>query len=219
MSVLLLLTYFFAIDFQVYEVLKMIPEISEMSVIEWFGIFRDVCSRNLINTEALCGDISGNIIEIDESLFGKKRKYHRGTGRQNTWVFGCVERSTRKAFLQIVDKRDRDTLLPIIQNCISKGSTIYSDQWAAYFTLSDEGYTHDTVNHSKEFKSSSGCCTNTIEGLWGLVKLKIKKMKGVLPHKLPQILDEFMYRYRYGLPNGDVFNQFIQDISKEVAKK
>ena len=37
-----------------------------------------------------------------------------------------------------------------------------------------------------------------IEGLWGLVKLEIKKMKGILPHKLTQILDEFGFRYMYG---------------------
>ena len=31
-------------------------------------------------------------------------------------------------------------------------------------TEMEEGYGHKTVNHSKEFKSKDGCCTNTIEG-------------------------------------------------------
>ena len=120
--------------------------------------------------------------------------------------------------MTIVDKRDRETLLPIIKQNISPGSTVFSDKWGAYYTLSDEGYVHDTVNHSKEFKSESGCCTNTIEGLWGNVKLKIKKMKGVASGKLPEILDEYMYRYRMGHSNGDIFNQLLLGV-KEYGPK
>ena len=88
-------------------------------------------------------------------------------------MFGAKERNTRNAFMHIVQKRNRDTLLPIIKSHIEIGSTIYSDQWGAYCTLAEEGYHHDTVNHSKEFKSATGVCTNGIEGLWGNVKLKI----------------------------------------------
>lgn len=191
-------------DLQIYECEKLIHSLSHTTVIEWFSILRGICSKVLIDMPwKLRGDISGNVIEIDESLFGKKRKYHRGSGNQNVWVFGATERSTRNAFMQIVDKRDRATLLPIIKSHIDTGSTIFSDQWGAYFTLNEEGYTHDTVNHSKEFKSRTGCCTNTIEGLWGNNKLKIKKMKGVLPSHISEILDDYMYRYRFGKSNGD----------------
>lgn len=116
--------------------------------------------------------------------------------------------------MRIVEKRDRDTLLPIIKSQIELGSTIFSDQWGAYFTLNEEGYKHDTVNHSKEFKSATGVCTNGIEGLWGNVKLKIKKMKGVLPNHVPEILDEYMYSYRFGKSNGDVYATLIEDIAK-----
>jgi hypothetical protein len=72
---------------------------------------------------------------------------------------------------------------------------------------------YNTVNHSAEFKCSEGCCTNGIEGLWGLAKLRIKKLKGVLPYRLPIYLDEFMYCYRFD-SNGDVFFKFIEDVSK-----
>ena len=87
--------------------------------------------------------------------------------------------------MQFVDQRDqhdRATLLPIIIKYVNEGSTIYSDRRGAYFTVEEEGYNHDTVNHSKEFKSSSGCCTTTIQGFWGLVKLKI------LSSRLPFVL-------------------------------
>lgn len=116
-------------------------------------------------------------------------------------------------FFHIVDRRDKDTQEPVITKYVGKGSAIYSDKWGAYFSLNGRGYTHDTVNHSVEFKYDSGCCTNTIEGLWGVAKLRIKK-KGVLKENLLVIVDEFMYRYRFGHENGDIFYLFIDDISE-----
>jgi hypothetical protein len=46
-------------------------------------------------------------------------------------------------------------LLPIIENYILPGTTIYSDQWKAYKNISrlDNNYTHDSVNHSRNFAS------------------------------------------------------------------
>ena len=129
-------------------------------------------------------------------------------------MLGAVERKRQKAVLQIVHQRDCATLLPIIKQHVQRESKIYSDQWGAYMSLNEEGYLHETVNHSEAFKSLTGYCTNTVEGLWSLAKLKIKKMRGVLHHRLPVLLDEFMYRYHYGFNNGDVFMRMLSDIGK-----
>lgn len=113
----------------------------------------------------------------------------------------------------MVEDRKRDTLIPLIKAHVKKGSTIHSDQWAAYYRL-NEGYTHETVNHTEEFVTEAGVATNEIEGLWGNVKLRIKKMKGVGVDTLDFILNEFMYRYRYGQPNGDVYFPFLNDLRR-----
>ena len=42
----------------------------------------------------------------------------------------------RQCFLRLVDKKDRATLVPIIQECIAPGSEIWSDEWAAYRGIS-----------------------------------------------------------------------------------
>ena len=131
---------------------------------------------------------------------------------QDTWVFGMKERGTRKVLFKIVERRNKNTLIPIIKSSVEKGCTIYSDCWKAYHSLDIEGYEHSTVNHSIEFKAKDGTCTNGIEGMWGLVKLKIKSMKGVLHDKIEAILDEITYRHRYGLPNGDVYHKLMSDI-------
>jgi len=72
-----------------------------------------------------------------------------------------------------VEKRDANTLLPIIQNEVLKGTTIHSDQWKAYSKLPDHGYVHETVNHSVNFiDPTSGAHTQTIECLWRHVKVR-----------------------------------------------
>ena len=118
-----------------------------------------------------------------------------------------------------MERKDKDSLIPVIKKYVKEGSTIYSDQWGAYNTLTTHAYNHSTVNHSLEFKSAEGCCTNYVEGLWGLAKLRIKKMKGILPDKIPAVLDEFMYRYRFGRENGDTFYRILHDIANFVPIK
>ena len=52
------------------------------------------------------------------------------------WVFGMVDVTHIPAIrynnMEIVDQRDAATLLPIIQQDINSGTTVWSDMWAAY---------------------------------------------------------------------------------------
>lgn len=48
-----------------------------------------------------------------------------------------------------VDKRDENTLLPIIKEWIEPGTLIISDCWKAYCNLEKHGYQHSTVNHKR----------------------------------------------------------------------
>ena len=73
----------------------------------------------------------------------------------------------------------------------------YHDEYSTYKKLDSIGYKHASVNHSKEFKSKDGVCTNTIEGLWGLMKNKIKVMHGIRQDRLDAYLDEFSYQHYY----------------------
>ena len=117
------------------------------------------------------------IVEVDESLFGRKVKNHRGDPRsgQQVWILGMVERSTNKIILYPVADRSSQTLLSIIKKHVVPGSRIYSDGWRGYSTLHDCGYEHYIVNHTNTFKQvyqnpKTGevihCHTNQIEGAW-----------------------------------------------------
>ena len=61
--------------------------------------------------------------------------HHRGRPPvAETWVFGMVDCSTSPAtgFVQIVERRNAATLLPIIHQHIRPGTMVYSDEWRAY---------------------------------------------------------------------------------------
>ena len=92
-------------------------------------------------------------------------QYHRGRPpQQEVWVFGMVDTSQQPAlgFMQIVQRRDAATLLPIIQAHINPGTEI---QWAVYGNVGTlPGVAaHRTVNHSLEFVAADGTHTQHVE--------------------------------------------------------
>lgn len=143
----------------------------------------------------------------------------RNHGRRisGPWVFGICYRTQhydidvveRRFF--VVEKRDRATLIPIIQNEIEVGSTIHSDEWTAYSSLGRLGYLHETVNHQEYFVDPhSGANTQLIECLWKHAKLKIiSKMNGTSRDLLHRHLAELWWR---SLNPKDPFMAILRDI-------
>ena len=98
-----------------------------------------------------------------------------------------IERESNRLLLFPVDDRSEETLLPIIKKYVVPGSTIYSDGWAAYRNLRNNGYEHYTVIHKDEFKAvyinteteeEVELHTNRIEGAWAHAKNHFKKIYG-----------------------------------------
>jgi transposase-like protein len=148
-------------------------QLSKWTCVKLSKFFRSVVFDKMVTKfEPIGGE--GKTVEIDESKFGK-RKYHRGHRVNGQWVLGGYERETGLVFMVPVEKRDRDTLLPIIQKWVKPGTTIHSDMWKAYNGLDTDpnyNYVHLTVNHSQTYKDrQTGACTNGIEGSWRPVKV------------------------------------------------
>ena len=143
------LMYLWSQSFSVDEIM---PELKllKKTVVEWANFFREACFTTIIDSSE---KISGNgvQVEIDESKFGM-HKYYRGHCVEGQWVFGgCKKYNKQKVFMIPVKDGKQNTLIPLIQKCIHPGSIIHSDCWKSYNKLPKLGYTHDTVNHSKEF--------------------------------------------------------------------
>ena len=134
-------------------------------------------------------------------------------------VFGMVDTSVAPAvgYMEIVARRDAATLLSIIQQHVAPGTTVWSDEWAAYDRINalPNVTTHSVVNHSIEFVTPGGVHTQNAESYWNRVKIKLKRMCGCHEDQLPSYLDEFMYRERYGQTARQCFNSILTDIATQ----
>ena len=106
-------------------------------------------------------------------------QYHRGRATNHeVWVFGMVDVSQQPAmgYMQIVQDRTAQTLLPIIQRHTLPNTTVLNS--------------YSAVNHSLHFVDpATGVHTQNVESYWGIVKLKFKRMKGYHASQLPSYLD------------------------------
>ena len=171
--------------------------IQKKSIMKMQNELRICCSNYFISNPILFGG-SGQICQIDESLFRHKPKYHRGrASEKEIWVFGIADVSfaPAKVYLQVVNDRSARTLLPIIQSVCRPESIIFSDQWRSYTALNSLNFIHETVNHSIEFVDpETGVHTQNIESFWNKVKMIIKKSKGIIGYKLTEFLKEIMFK-------------------------
>ena len=213
-AVILQLLYWWSKEFQATAA-AVEADVSRQTVTLWFSIFREICATRLLSEANEIGGV-GHVVEIDESKFGK-RKYNRGRLRDGAWVFGGLDRQTDDAFLVVVEDRSADTLIPIIQDKIRPGTTIHSDEWAAYNALGDHGFEHLTVNHSLHFVDpTTGAHTQRIESLWAAAKAKLKAMRGTYRDMLPTYLAEFLWRRKYGR-RGTAFENIVEHISEQFS--
>jgi transposase-like protein len=192
-------------------------QISEPTGVDWFNFIRDVCAEYFNQNPVEIGG-PGIHVEIDESKFGR-RKYNRGRWQEGHWVFGGIERITGKSFLVEVQKRDANTLLPIIMQYIRPGSVIYSDEWRAYSrlpTLPGQMYTHHTVNHSVNFVDPvTGAHTQMVERMWGGCKGMMRQQKTMHSRLFDTYLQEFMWRKQFDGFGQNAFCNIIQHISQQ----
>ncbi|VDI57254.1 Hypothetical predicted protein [Mytilus galloprovincialis] len=174
--------YLWSQERKVNTVVKQV-DIGEKTVIQMYQYLLDVCSTKLLNTPIELGG-PGVVVQIDDCLFNHKSKYNRrGRLKKELWVFGLADTSFKPAitYMELVEKRDAATLLPIIEKAVKPGTIIYSDQWKAYCNIQTElKLKHATVNHSVNFVDpETGVHTQAIESYWAKAKYKFKVMKGV----------------------------------------
>jgi ISXO2-like transposase domain len=182
---------------------------STITITNFIALFRQLVTTSLDADDTIIGG-EGIVVEIDESKFGK-RKYNRGRRVEGVWIIGGVERTAQRLmFAEVVERRDAATLMEVISRHVAPGSIVHTDLWRGYTDISEVlDVEHRTVNHSLHFVNPvDGTHTNTIEGTWNGMKIKISSRKrsreGMEEH-----LFEFIWRRKH---KDDLWGGFIQSL-------
>ena len=151
------LFYCYALDFKIHQTEKMMKTMAHSSIVRFYSSMTEKLSSET-KQWILSGSIEGatNVIEIDECLFGRKRKYNKGRYLRRQWVFGIVERMTRKTFFKVILDRSSETLIPLIKEKVLTGATIYSDDWRGYRSLNQFGYNHGCFSTQQRIRFQDG---------------------------------------------------------------
>ncbi|HTB30900.1 MAG TPA: IS1595 family transposase, partial [Bacteroidia bacterium] len=146
-----------------------------------------------------------NAVEVDETFIGgkdKNRHNHkkkgtigRGTQEDKIVVLGLVERDGKVVATQIPDTKAQ-TIVPLIEKHVKKGSTMLTDEWYAYGQLHLKGYEHKSVQHNLKIYVVGDTHTNTIENFWSVLKRGLYGIYHYTSKKhIDRYLAEFSARY------------------------
>ena len=88
----------------------------------------NIYSMKILNGNFMLGG-RGKKVEIDELMFGNKRKYNCGHVSEGQWVFGMVVRDTGQSLLFRVPDHQRETLVTrVLHEFNEPGTMIISDK-------------------------------------------------------------------------------------------
>ena len=148
---------------------------------------------------------------VGGGAFWARLKAKRGCGTLETEkppVLGMIQR-TGQLIIEMLPNVQQKTIQPLIQAQVQAGTLIYTDEYNIYGRLKEWGFDHKTVNHSRrEFARDEDAGTllvgfhevhtNTIEGVWSLLRSWLRPHRGISQEKLPLYLAffEFVHNVR-----------------------
>jgi len=144
-----------------------------------------------------------SIVELDECQIGR-RKSHRGRIPSECWVLGGLVRGSnpQRCFLEIVAKRDEQTLTEVIMRRVHPRAFIITDGWKSYTNLSNIGFRHKSVNHSKNFLCPEDPTIHTqgVENMWRCLRRFLNSKGSYSRRHLQSYIDEFIFRKHFTNP-------------------
>lgn len=167
-------------------------------------------------------DLFKGIVEIDETYIGganrnhskEKRQERRESGLNFTGmehkqaVIGLLERAGRIK-LQVLEKAKSKIIKPVIEQTVSTEACLVTDGFGAYRGLDKRYREHQILNKEKEEYVKGEYHTNTLEGLWTLLKRGIYGQYHKVSIKyLQAYLNEFTFKYNYRA-HRSIFDFFV----------
>lgn len=226
------LLYLYLNTYSTCRQLHSITSIGLPTIVDWLNLIREVCTHSIVHSQKLVGTTESPI-QIDESYFRGRRKYGKGRlleGDYNTkvgfsrknnygtkingpWVLGIYKSASEVRFI-LVDDRRRSTLIPIIEDHVEVGSTIVTDEWAAYNGLEKAGFLHYTVNHSQNYVDPiTGYHTQGVERAWKDAKSWLRRAK-YPTHLIQSHLDFLSWKKKHQNSQGSLLDAFLLEVRK-----
>ncbi|RMX52614.1 hypothetical protein pdam_00016859 [Pocillopora damicornis] len=161
------------------------------------------------------------VAKVDEKIINDFIYIRGNRGRRariDNWVFGVVPTrySPARGYFEVLERRDRASLIPILQRVLLPGAEVHSDDWGAHFNITAHAatvQTHGVVVHAANFVDPvTGVHTQKEESAWSRLKNKVKMRKGVRNYNLQSFLNQHMWRDWIG--EADVFNNIIEVLTR-----
>ena len=168
----------------------------------WYLCHRIRSAMDVANPELLTGTV-----EVDETYVGGKARSGskiaqcagQGSIKGKTMVIGAIERGGSVRFR--VERRSASAIVlhAFIKEAIAdEAEAIFTDQHPGYRGIADNNTRHETVDHSAEEWVRADVHTNTVEGVWSLLKRSIVGSYHQLSAKhLASYLDEIAFRFNH----------------------
>ena len=178
----------------------------------WFMLSR--IRVNLKDDDANFDDFT----QVDETYVGGKgKKGQQGRSlKKKTPVMGLL--SAGLVHARVIPNTTKKVLQAIIDELVSPGSVIISDEWGGYNDV-EKRYIHEVVKHKiYEYVNKKGFHTNGIEGFWSQLKRGIIGIYHLVSRKhLPKYCKEFVYRYNTRkITDAERFNEFLQQPTERL---
>ena len=141
----------------------------------------------------------------------------RGTAENDKVpVVGIIQRNG-SLIIEMFPNVQQVTIKPFITENIEKKTLIYTDEYNIYSKLIEWGYEHKTVCHSKgEYARDEDADgfyevhTNTIEGVWSLLRSWLRPHRGISQEHLPSYIGFFEFTHNVRKRGKNLLDSLLQ---------
>jgi transposase-like protein len=197
--------------------------ISSMQLAKEIGITQKSAWFVLHRLREACNDENSNLkglIEVDETFIGgkemnkhDKNKLKAGRGSVGKVpVLGMRERGG-KTLAMTIEATSREEIQSAIHARVEAGSTLMTDEHAAYDGMDELLFRQERVNHSAGEYVRGMAHTNGIESVWAVLK---RGLTGVYHHASLKHLGRYVDEFSFRLNEGNVARHTLERLASFV---